>query len=152
MITGLSIPLKTMAITQYLGIPATGAAMLSGKVVVTAADGIHVIDSAASDNGTKINACIKTIRTDFGQHARKRVRTVFVRGKANTLQVTLTADDTSLALQYQHTRGFSQDGGFVQGRRTQSGVYWQFEVKNVSGGDFSIDAVDVLVNTLSLRR
>lgn len=152
MITGLSMPIGTMAISQYLGVPATGAAMLDGKIVVTTADGIHVLDSTASDNGTQIAACVKTVKTDFGQHGRKRVRSMFIRGLTHRLRVSLSTETQTLTLHHQHIDGFSQDGGFVSGQRSQSGRYWQFEFRNMSGEDFSVDGVDVVINTLSLRR
>jgi len=152
MITGLSVPLRNRAITQYLGIEATGVAMLNGKVIVTTSDGIHILDDTQSDNGTQINACVKTLKTDFGVFGNKRMRSLFIRGYIKRLKVYLNTESQNLERICTQQGGPVQDGAWVQGQRAQVGKYWQFEIRNISGEDFSVDGVDALINTLSLRR
>ena len=148
MIVGITLPLQSKALTQYVGIPATGAAMFHGKLLVTTATGIHALDSAVSDNGTAISAWFRTIKTDFMSHNRKRIRSIFLRALAKVLRVSLRTEESSFDLSYASSTGdLEQEEGYLRGQRTQVGTYWQLEVANVAGEDFSIDAVDVQIVT-----
>jgi len=148
MINGISQFLKNRAISQYLGIAAQGAAILKGETVVAMEDGIYFLDSPDSDEGFQIHAWIKSIKTDFGTHARKRMRSLYFRGKAKELEISLGTEDTILDLEYSSTSGeLRQKEGYVQGQHSQFGTYWQIGVGNKNGDDFSIDAIDALLVT-----
>ncbi len=152
MINGISVALKSQAATQYLGIAAQGAAMLAGKPVIALADGIHFLDNAATDEGVQIESWVKTVKTDFGDHARKRMRALYFRGKAKKLGITLSTEDTNLELEYVSSDGtLKQEEGYVQGQRSQLGAYWQIKVANEDGEDFSIDSLDALIVVRPMR-
>ncbi len=136
---GITLPLKSRALTQYTGLPVTGVAMLENKVLVATDEGIHVLDSAVSDNGTAISAYFRSVNTDFGMHNRKRVRSLFLRAFAQRLNIKMLTED------FEYTSSFIQEEGYIRGRRDRVGTYWQFEISNVGGDDFSIDAVDIQI-------
>jgi hypothetical protein len=144
MIVGVTLPLQSRALTQYVNIPATGAAMLQGKLIVATATGLHTLDNSESDNGTAIPAWFRSIKTDFGAHNRKRIRSLFLRGLAKLLKVSLYTEAATTDMTYTSSTGdLEQEEGFMRGRRDQWGAYWQIGVANVTGEDFSVDAVDV---------
>lgn len=152
MILGISFPLKTQALTQYAHLNPTGVTMLNGKVVLTTDDGVHVLDNEQDDNGVNISAWFKTIRTDFGFHNRKKIRSVYLRALAQALEVSLITEDTTRAFDYESSDGsLRQEEGYVQGRRDQVGAYWQLKIANKDGEDFSLDSIDMLVVPTSFK-
>ena len=148
MINGISQFIKSRAVTQYLGLAVQGAAMLDGKVVLALEDGIYFLDNPDSDAGFQIQAWFKSIKTDFGSHARKRLRSLYFRGKVKELGIHLHTEDVDLALEYKSSTGeMRQEEGYVQGQRSQFGTYWQIGIANKDGNDFSVDGIDALLVT-----
>ena len=146
MILGISFPLKTQSITQWTQIEPTGLAMLMGNVVVATANGIHILDNPENDNGVGIHGYLETVRTDFGSHNLKSIRSVYVRGRIKKLGVVLkTENDPPNPILYESSTGeLTQEEGYLQGRRDQEGCYWQLHIENIDCTDFSLDAIDVL--------
>ncbi len=146
MILGVSFPLSTQALTQWTQMEPTGAAMLMGNVVIATADGIHILDNPENDNGQGIHAFFETIRTDFGSHNLKAMRSVYVRGRIKKLGIVLkTENDPPNPNLYESSTGeLVQEEGYIQGKRDQEGCYWQLFIENIDCADFSLDAIDVL--------
>lgn len=152
MLLGISFPLKTQALTQYAHLNPTNVTMLNEKVILTTIDGIYVLDNEQDDDGVSITAWFKTIRTDFGFHNRKKVRSVYLRALAQALEVSMITEDATTTANYNSSDDtLRQEEGYVQGRRDQVGTYWQLKIANKAGEDFSIDAIDIEIIPLCLK-
>lgn len=143
---GLRLPFPGQGLTQYMGVQATGVAMLTGKPVVGTADGIHILDSQTGDDGSEISAWFESAMTDFGTQGLKRMRTVYVRGKVENLEIRLKSGGQETLRESGPISGeLSQDGFYISGERAHAGRYWSVRIANVDGADFSIDAVDAAI-------
>lgn len=147
-----ALNVRSSALTEYTGVPFNSAGTFRGKVLVAGASGVHVLGENSSDNGIAIDAAAKTAIVDFDTTFAKRVPRIYVGCKAEKDMEfrTITTQDGPRA--YLLPRNGNEE---VQQRRVPinrgpKSRFWQFEITNREGGDFTV--VDVLVRPELIKR
>jgi len=141
-----AINLATGAVTRYTNYPFVNILRYGTKYYGIAATGVYEIGGSL-DITTQIDAHIKTFGTIFGNKKMKRVPYVYSSGRSDGGVVVGVTADEGTAYEYE------SDWGEVPGstnHRTKvgngiRGVYYAFDVKNVSGGSLELDSLDVTV-------
>lgn len=125
-----------------------------GTILAAGTSNLVSLDTASNDNGTNIDAFLEFPRTDFGLSNKKRIRKVVLGFEADGNLTLRFKDDqgtwlarTVIPLE----SGQTSEGRVAQGGRTLKGRYFEFRIDNVSGSDFSIDAIDVMLTILAKR-
>lgn len=156
--TVLAVNAVTAAVTRYANYPFNSMARVNTDYVGAADDGLYLLEGD-TDDGDPIAAGMKTGLMDFGSADLKRVPNVYAgltrAGRLVLKVVTASrADEAPKERWYalkQNLRGGDVVGGrFELGRGIKS-RYWQFEVINVDGDDFELDALDIDLVRLSRR-
>jgi hypothetical protein len=110
-----------------------------------------------TDNGTEINAWVKTGHLDFGTSRLKNIPRGYLRVQSNgAMQLVTSSSDRGVRTQraYEISATFSGDDAALRTEplaRGLRGVYWQFQIGNVAGTDFNLDDTQVLPVILSRR-
>lgn len=140
-----ALNVRNAALTEYSGMAFNSFGVFQGRVLAAGATGLHVVGEAELDNATNIAALVRTATTDFGTSYNKRVPRAYVGMKATQDMEfrTITSHDGARA--YLIPRNGNSE---IQQRRAPIGRgpkarFWQFELANRDGGDFT--AVDILV-------
>lgn len=155
--TRLTYALQTerLALTQYTNFPFNSFAVFGGRYLGASSDGIFEL-TGDTDNGTAIAATARFGITDMGTSMLKRVNSVYVGYRAalgkRALLLRVTTNETQ-------QRDYGVKPSISAGLHTTRvdlglGVesrYWQFELRNRDGADFSVDTVDVAVTPLRRR-
>jgi hypothetical protein len=145
---------KIIALAQYTNYSFNSITNNRKTLYAANENGIYQLDNAGTDSGDDINASIEIAITDFGVTNKKRIRALYISGKAaDDLTVTITADEKedqqrSYSLDTLHHDQITERKLPVG--RDDSGKYWQVKIENVRGCDFTIDALSALL--LILRK
>ena len=144
----IATELTINASSQYTEYDFSSMAKFAGKYYGGNEDGLFEIETGSDDAGVDIAASFKLFMTDFGERNLKRMRSLFLRGEADgSLKIKVTDDEDnerSYTLENVYA-GNKARGQKVPIGRDGKGVFWSVEVENVSGSDFSIDAMDVIM-------
>lgn len=145
---------KGFAHTKYLNYPFLALGKLGSSYYGVAADGIYLL-SGENDNGTEINADVRTGFEEFDSDALKRVLNVYAAMTSdNDIYVQLDTDgeDTlrSYVLQHKgHTTGMTRArADAARGHRSR---YWQVGLRTCNGADFEVSEMNVLVQQLKRK-
>jgi len=127
--------------TRYLNYNFDSIVRLVGQYYGVRADGLYLLEGS-DDNGTPIDAKIKTKDIDFGTSRHKRVPYMYLDTESQT-KVTTEVEGKSVA---------SYNSGFG-GRRTQlakgpKGRYWAFEVTNINGDAMILGSLEAHAEVL----
>lgn len=140
-----ALNVRNAALTEYTGLALNSFGTFQGRVLAASADGLHVVGEADTDDGVNISAMIRTAIVDFDTSYNKRVPRAYVGLKsAKDMEFrTITTHDGTRAYLIPHN-----GNNEIQQRRAPIGRgpksrFWQFEVANRDGGDFT--AADILV-------
>lgn len=127
-------------------------ALFNGQVLGCTSNGVVVLGEQADDNGTAIDAVVRTGKSNYGNSMLKRVPRLYIDFESDGDLVfrTITSETgtRSYLLPYNHVQGITQRRCPV-GRGPKS-VYWQYEFENSDGADFTVQAV--LAYPINLRR
>lgn len=127
-------------------------ALFNGVVLAAGSGGIVALGVQAQDNATNIDALVRVGKSDYGTSHLKRVPRLYTGLSADgpMLFRTITSETgtRTYRLPYNHVVGYQQ-------RRVPIGKgpkarYWQYEIANEDGADFSIQ--DILAYPTKLRR
>ena len=147
-----ALNVRSSALTEYTGVPFNSAGTFHGKVLVAGPSGVHILGENNSDDGVAIDAAAKTAIVDFNTTFTKRVPRIYAGYKAEKDMEfrTITTQDGPRA--YLLPRNGNEE---VQQRRVPinrgpKSRFWQFEIANREGGDFTV--VDVLVRPELIKR
>jgi len=140
------------ALSEYDGFAFNSYTMFNGVVLAAGPAGMFSLGTQGTDAGTAITGRVKTGQDAFGSSVHKRVPRLYVGcdTAGDMLFRIITTEGGS--------RTYSLPDNFVRGiqqRRVPIGKgvksrYFQFELENVAGADFSIS--DVLAYPTKLRR
>ena len=144
---------NTLALTTYNNYNFNSFAKLGGKYYGAADDGIYEL-SGANDNGTQIAASVTLGKQDFNSELLKTMPSVYVGLSATGAMILKVVTDTGSARLYKLATPTNttalQSGRFKLGRGVTS-RYWQFELQNVDGSDFTLDSITLHTVVLSRR-
>ena len=145
---------ETGGVWQYTNYPFTSYTKFGGKYYGIKEDGLYEI-TGTDDDGTDIEASIKTGLLDFGTSKLKRVPKAFLGLHANgdmLLNVTHTTEEGKVTNWHRlEARSDAPEGMQVKLGRGPKARYWQFELKTVDGTDFSMDDLKVFPIVLKRR-
>ena len=150
----LATNLKNLAISQYTNYNFNSFCEINGVPIGLSEDGIYELDNAQDDDETNIDAFVELVRSDWGISNQKRIRKFHLGYESNgTLQFKVKTDEGT-AETYSLSPALSaskQGSSEVYGRRGQKGRYWEVEVTNTSGCDFSVDSINVTPTILTSK-
>jgi hypothetical protein len=144
--------LRKGALTEYDGFSFNSFAVFNGVVLAAGPAGVFSLGTQGTDAGTAITGRVKTGQDAFGSSVHKRVPRLYVGydtdGDMLFRVITTEGGERTYSLPDNFVRG-------IQQRRVPIGKgvksrYFQFELENVAGADFSIS--DVLAYPTKLRR
>lgn len=127
-------------------------ATFNGQVLAAGASGVVVLGAQALDNAAAITARVRTGKESFGSSVLKRVPRIYTSGSypGDMLFRTITTEsgERTYSLPMNGVTGLQQ-------RRVPVGKgpksrFWQYEIENVAGADFSTN--DIQVYPVALRR
>ncbi len=107
-------------------------------------DGIFILERADKDGDDDILAFFRTALTDFGSVNQKRLRKVYLGYETDgVLEVRVGTDEGEDLVRELHPRRDDnrEHSQKVSVGRDKKGRYWDLEVRNVGGADFSVDEV-----------
>lgn len=119
-----------------------------GKLIGGDDEGLYEIEVGNYDeqlNGEErdIDAWIKLPRNDWGISNLKGIRTVYIHGDINSVEVTSRTETGESTVQTIESLYENQVGSVNPGCNLQ-GCNWEFTLRNVEGGKFDLDAVSCL--------
>lgn len=145
---------RNVAVTQFTNYPFTSATRFGGKLLCTGADGIYQVDTGDNDDGTDIDAVVELPLSDMGYEGQKRLRRVYLGGEFDGDTVSITTENGE-----GNSRDYTAKSSSSLERNIYANIgrggksrYWKTIIKNVDGGDFSLDAVTAIVVHLCRRR
>jgi len=142
---GIRINTKLKALSQYAGYNFNSICCFNNVILGANTSGIFTV-GGDSDNTVAINSFFKTFSTDFGTSKNKNVRSVNLSGVFKTIDVTTVFDNTEKT-EYSALRDatLEQKTVDIDTNHTDAGKYVGVKVSNISGSDFSIDEIKLLV-------
>ena len=121
--------------------------------------GLEVLKTGTTDDGTAIDAYVRTFLTDFGTHKFKRAPDIWVgiATDGRMLAKVRTRDPASGAvLDDWYELVTKQDGNEANGRakvgRGLKSVWWGLELRNINGSDFRVDEAGLRYLVLDRRQ
>ena len=147
--TTYCVNLTNKQVTEYTNYDALAFARIGDNMYAFCADGIYLIGNGetanADDNGTPITAIVKLGMTDFGKKELKRLPVAYVASEGTmTLQMQLDGNDSTIDYDATHN-GVGIGTRRIKLGRGHKSRYWQPIIKNVAGGNFELDALDLEV-------
>jgi len=149
---GIVMNLVNQAISTYSNYPFNSLAKFNSRYLAAGEDGIYEL-GGDSDSGTQILSKIKTGPMDFGEKFIKYLRNVWLTYRSDGhLELVLYVDEdednpvsrsTEIASDEIHEERIKVPRGL-------KGRYYTIELKNMSGANFDIDKLSLLVE--SIRR
>ena len=143
---------RKLGLTEYTNFSFNSFALFNGKVLAVGANGVVELGTQDFDNATQITARVRTGKNDFDSSMLKRVPRIYtgLTTDGDMIFRTVTSEGGERAYLL-NSNGITD----IQQRRVPVGKgpksrFWQFEVENKDGADFSIH--DVLVYPTDLRR
>jgi len=146
----VALELSTLAPSQYTWKMA-GLAEVAGVGYGGDEDGFYKLEGA-DDAGVNISASIKLPTTDFGILNQKRMRCLYLGYECDhgELQATVVSDEThSMTKTFKSTHLGKSIGQKITVDRDIKGRYFDVEINNLHGCDFTINAVDALILQIS---
>lgn len=132
------------ALTEYTNYPFNSFAAFNGTFLGASEDGVFAL-TGDTDNGAAIAAAARGMTTDFGSSHLKRIERAYV-GYRSTGQMVLR-----VVTEERWTRDYAiapathagLHGAHARFGRGLEARYWQFEVRNHEGCDFSMDMIEL---------
>ena len=142
----IALNLKNQVVTEYHNYNFDSMAETSMGHIATSDIGLERINFGYADGVNIINAFAKLFEDDFGKPNKKRIRymTMGLEGSNDVLiEVIMDEDehrreDYIIAVKSRTRSGLCRKSG----RRRQSGRYVEFNIKNIKGGYFALNAFD----------
>lgn len=146
---------ETAGFSEYTNFPFNSFASVQGRIFAASEDGVFELDGA-DDDGTQIDARVRTGLLDLGTHYIKDVKAVHIGFTSDDRMVLkVTAMNRGTKEEHWYEMKPSDSASMRDGRVTvQRGLrsrYWQFELVNANGADFDIDELDIQFNPLTRR-
>lgn len=143
------------AITNYQNFPFNSLTECDGRYFGATDTGIYEL-VGDDDDGTEIDAWIRTGLIDFGTSQERRIPAVYMGYRSDgtvVLKAVVTQDGTKKEYWYElteQTAGAFRNGRIKLGRGLKS-RYWQFEIHNKDGADFALGDIEFLPVQITRR-
>lgn len=144
---GLCLALMRVAPSQYANWNFNSMTKFGGRFIGANEDGIFILDEADKDGDEDIDARFRSALTDFSALNFKRIRRIYLGYEADgDLEAHVGADEredqvievpTKRKTLKEHGKGFPV-GRDIKGR------YFDIEVRNLNGADFSVDEITLV--------
>ena len=138
----------TGALTRFTNFGFKRIVRINNKYYGLKADGLYLLEGA-TDNGTTIDARARTGMFHANDYHIKRIQYAYLRENHFATNVGVTADDNEFYPTYTYLSAFN--GKRVKFAMGVSGIYWDFEFSNVSGGGLNIGAVEFRADITSRK-
>ena len=140
---GYVMNVNTGAVSTYEGWDFTSMAKVGNEFYATTPDGLVRI-GATDDDGTGIDAVVRTGITDFDSTRMKRLVKAYlgVSSDGQVLLKTITDEGTENIYELQAETSTAVKESPVEIGRGLRARYWQFEVLNEAGSDFTLESVE----------
>ena len=146
--------LFNQSISTYTNYPFNSLAYYNSKYLGAISTGIYEL-GGDTDNGSIINSTIKTGPMDFGTKNKKHARDLWLTHRTDgRISVTISTDEDATTEVERRTQIVSDElhEEKLKVPRGLKGRYYTFEVKNLSGADFDLDSISVMVDVLGGKR
>ena len=146
-----SMNIGRQALTTYENYAFNSFAKYNGKFLGASDAGVFIL-TGADDDGTAINAVLRTGMTDFDTSYQKRASRLYLGYRADgDVTTRVITDETDVHGYLLHaTSNAGLHGAHVPVGKGIKARYWQFELQNVAGADFELDSLEV--KPIVLRR
>lgn len=144
---------ETSAANWHTNFMFDSIAQYGNTVLAVAPDGVYVLEGD-TDNTTAIPATVKTGFMDFDDHKVKRFGGIFFGLRGSSLRLSLEPFGAISPSEYDMPAKTTVSPGsnrIVPGKGLVS-RYWRMTFKNVDGGDFDIDNIELDVASSTQRR
>jgi hypothetical protein len=154
---GIVANLLNEATTTYSGYPFNSIAYFDGHYLGANETGLYVLEGD-KDNGIHILSRLKSGSTDFGDNFLKRVLNIWLTHRTDGhLKLTVCTDEENPDSE----ADFSEDSTQIvntkiheerlKAGRGLKGRFYTFELMNISGADFDIDSLSILIEAIRRR-
>jgi hypothetical protein len=143
---------ETLALAQYDNFPFNSFARFGSMYLAASDQGLFMLGGDV-DNGALIKAAARVGITDFGTSFLKRVDRSYVGYRTNGDLVVRVYTDEVDARDYllQATGRLGLHGNHFRIGKGLRARFWQFEVTNVNGADFTLDSIELKPTQLRRR-
>jgi hypothetical protein len=142
--------ISNQAISTYSGYNFNSIADFNGVLLGATPTGIHVL-GGTDDNGTDIDADIKTGSMDFGDTVIKYLRDMWATFRATGIlkfTISINEDATTEVEKSTTLTGTTIVEERIKVPRGLRGRFFTVEIENVDGADFDIDSLSMLVEAI----
>ena len=148
-----ALNLHKNALTEYDNFDFNSYASFNGQVLACGSGGVVVLGTQALDGAAEIDAVARTGMADFDFSGHKRVPRLYVdgaqSGDMHFKAITVEGGSRTYLLPWNHVSGHTQRRVPVgKGPRSR---FWQFEINNVAGADFSTKSLMAFPTKLRRR-
>ncbi len=150
---GIVLNVTNQAISTYSNFPFDNLVYFDGKYLGANAQGIYVL-GGDKDGSSQILSKVKTGALNFGDQFMKYVREVWLTYRTDGhLELVIFADENPDIASTSQTEivsdGIQEENlGVARGLR---GRFYTLELKNLSGADFDIEGLSVLIDAIKKR-
>lgn len=143
---------ETGALTQYTNFPFNSFAAFNGMYLAASVEGLFML-GGATDNGAIINAAARVGITDFGTSFLKRVDRSYVgyRTDGNLVVRVYTDEVDSRDYLLEATGRLGLHGNHFRIGKGLRARYWQFEIQNQNGANFTLNSIELKPTQLRRR-
>jgi len=144
---------RTGAVSQYSNFDVVSMCQFNDTILGAGPGGLFRLSCEDDDNGTDIDAYVKTFALKLGHEGKKRARFIYLTietdGEVIVTPIVDGVEKTPIT--------FTPNGAGRQMirkavARTTEGVFWEFKLENVNGCWFSQPILEVLPVNLSRGR
>ena len=145
---------RSRATTQFSNFDFNSMVRFQGKTLGATTSGISIIGEDNTDAGAGIDAFTEFPLSELGTEQQKRIRRVYIGGEfeGNRIKVTIKNDEGNSRSYFASSSTENQRNAYASIGRDGKGRYWSTRLENVSGEDFSIDAVTLVIVKLGKKR
>lgn len=147
---GWVMNLNTEAYSRYEGWQFNSFAKVAGQYMAAAADGLYVLDGD-DDHGDPINASILLGKTDYRSPYKKRLPNAYFGIAGDGQMVLRIFHDADTPQTFVFSPKATLSGSRVKLAHGLESRYWQLQLANRDGADFTLDSIELLPVTLSRR-
>lgn len=133
---------NTYAVSRYMQYPFNSFAESQGVQLGATEDGIYEL-TGDTDDGAQIDAAVLTGRDDFGDSVMKRMLKAYLglSTDGRMYMTTIANENERRTYELNVNNTTVREAKIDLGRGVKS-RYWQFEITNVAGSDFELEAVE----------
>lgn len=150
---GWQMNTETTALSWNTNFLFDSIAQYGSTVLAVAPDGVYILDGS-TDDGVNIASTLKTGFMDFDDRKIKRLGGVFFGLRGSALRLAVEPFGAASATEYDMPTftTLSPGSNRITPGKGLASRYWRMTFKNVDGGDFDIDNIELDVASSTQRR